>query len=167
MSGLFVSQPSFPFQVWPDFSAGLVCSSFSAEVCAILHTLRWSRQHQLVCHFSSLLLLSDSRSVLSSIFFLSQSLWQELSSLSCSIKLQWTLVSPGERRGYLRPLQSLMVSLLLSPVSTLIFSWTGGVLFHRNSLTHRFPRFSWRNLCSLVMLTVSSVVYAAADTAFF
>ena len=51
-----------------SFSAGPVCSSFSAEACAILHALCWSRQHQQVCHFSSLLLLSDSRSVLSSIF---------------------------------------------------------------------------------------------------
>ena len=44
-----------------------VCSSFSAEVCAILHALCWSRQHQQVCHFSSLLLLSDSRSVLATL----------------------------------------------------------------------------------------------------
>ena len=35
-----------------SFSAGPVCSSFSAEACAILHALSWSRQHQ-VCHFSS------------------------------------------------------------------------------------------------------------------
>ena len=81
-----------------SFSAGPVCSSFSAEACAILHALCWSRQHQQVCHFSSLLLLSDSRSVLATLssppfFLLSQTLWQiwqELSSLSsCSIKLQW------------------------------------------------------------------------------
>ena len=37
-----------------SFSLGPVCSSFSAEVCAILHALCWSRQHQQVCHFSSL-----------------------------------------------------------------------------------------------------------------
>ena len=80
-----------------SFSAGPVCSSFSAEACAILHALCWSRQHQQVCHFSSLL-LSDSRSVLATLsspssFLLSQTLWQiwqELSSLSfCSIRLQW------------------------------------------------------------------------------
>ena len=35
----------------------------SAFACAILHALCWSRQHQQVGHFSSLLLLSDSRSV--------------------------------------------------------------------------------------------------------
>ena len=80
-----------------SFSAGPVCSSFSAEACAILHALHWSRQHQQVCHFSSLLLLSDSRSVLATSFFplsflLPETLWQiwqELSSLSCSIRLQW------------------------------------------------------------------------------
>ena len=71
----------------------------------------------------------------------------------------------GER--YLRPLQSLVVSLLLSLVSTLVFSRTGGVLSHRNSLTHRFPRLPPRNLCSLVMLAVSSLVLVATDTAFF
>ena len=35
-----------------SFSAGPVCSSFSAEACAILHALCWSRQHQQVRHFS-------------------------------------------------------------------------------------------------------------------
>ena len=79
-------------------STGPVCSSFSAEACAILHALCWSRQHQQVCHFSSLLLLSYSRSVLANLssppsFLLSQTLWQiwqELSFLSsCSIRLQW------------------------------------------------------------------------------
>ena len=76
-----------------------------------------------------------------------------------------TSLPDGER--YLRPPQSLVVSLLLSLVSTLVFSRTGGVLSHRSILTHRFPRLSLRNLCSLVMLAVSSLVYAATDTAFF
>ena len=67
----------------------------------------------------------------------------------------------GER--CLRPPLSLVVSLLLS----LVLSRTGGVLSHRSFLTHRFPRFPPRNLCSLVMLAVSSLVYAATDTAFF
>ena len=71
----------------------------------------------------------------------------------------------GER--YLRPSQSLVVSLVLSLVSTLVLSRTGGVLSHRSILTHRLPRFPLRNLCSLVMLVVSSLVYAATDTAFF
>ena len=81
-----------------SFSAGPVCSSFSDEACAIQHALCWSRQHQQVCHFSSLFLLSDSRSVLATLssppsFLLSQTLWQiwqELSFFSsCSIRLQW------------------------------------------------------------------------------
>ena len=81
-----------------SISAGPVCSSFSAEACAILHALCWSRQHQQICHFSSLYLLSDSRFVLTTLtfspsFLLAQTLWQiwqELSSFSCcSIRLQW------------------------------------------------------------------------------
>ena len=70
----------------------------------------------------------------------------------------------GER--YLRPPQSLVFSLLLSLVSTLFFSRTGGVLFHRNSSTRRFSRFRRRNLCFLVMLAVFFLVYAATDTVF-
>ena len=168
-----------------SFSAGPVCSSFSAEACVILHALCWSRPHQQVCHFSSLLLLSDTRSVLATLssppsFLLSQTLrqiWQELSSLSsCSIRLQWVpghSFLPGNdaadelaRRGALLAPSAIPCS--LSPlVSTLVFSRTGGVLFHQNSLTHRFPRFPPRNLCSLVMLAVSSLVFPATDTAFF
>ena len=50
------------------FLAGPVCSSFSAEACTILHALCWSRQHQQVCHFSSLYLLTDSHFVLATLF---------------------------------------------------------------------------------------------------
>ena len=117
-----------------SFSAGPVCSSFSAEASAILHALCWSRQHHKVCHFSSppvALSFCPRRPVL-----FSQTLWQiwqELSSLSsCSIRLQWVpghsflrgttrLTSWPDRECYLRPLQSLVVSLLLSLVSTLFF----------------------------------------------
>ena len=67
---------------------------------------------------------------------------------------------------YLRPPQSLVVSLLLSLVSTLLFSRNEGVLSDLNSSTHRFSRFSPRNLCSLFMLAVPSLVYAATNTAF-
>ena len=49
------------------FSASRVCSSFSVEACALLQGLCWSRQHQKVCHFSSLLLLHGFRSVLASL----------------------------------------------------------------------------------------------------
>ena len=77
------------------------------------------------------------------------------------------LMSGPDGQRYLRPPLSLVVCLLLSLVSTLVLSRTGGVLAHQNSLTHRFPRFPPRNLCSLVMLAVSSLVFAATNTAFF
>ena len=97
-SGVLVNCSLCGTEATLSFSAGPVCSSFSAEACAVLHALCWSRQHKQVCHFSSLLLLSDSRSVLATLssppsFLLSQTLWQiwqELSSLSfCFIRLQW------------------------------------------------------------------------------
>ena len=128
-----------------SFSAGPVCSSFSTDACAILHALCWSRQHHKVCHFSSLLLLSDSRSVLVTLssppsFLLSQTLWQiwqELSSLlSCSIRLQWVpghSFLPGNdaadelaRRGALLAPSSIPCSLspLISRIhSRLISDW--------------------------------------------
>ena len=123
-----------------SFSAGPVCSSFSAEACAILHALCWSRQHQQVCHFSSLLLLSDSPSVLATLssppsFLLSQTLWQiwqELSSLSfCFIRLQWVpghSFLPGNdtanelaRRGALLAPSAIPCS--LSPLTSRIHSF--------------------------------------------
>ena len=74
--------------------------------------------------------------------------------------MQLMSLPDGER--CLHPLQSLVVSL----VSTLVFSRTVGVLSLQSILTHRFPQFPLRNLCSLVMLAVSSLVFAAMDTAF-
>ena len=78
-----------------SFSARPVCLSFSAEACAILQALCWSWQHQQICRFSSLLLLFDSRSVLSSIFLLISNSVADLAGtvfpLSCSIRLQWVL----------------------------------------------------------------------------
>ena len=105
-------------------------------------------------------------------------LCQKLFSLfSSSIRLQWVpghsflpdddaadKLPDGER--YLFPLQSLVVTLLLSLVSTLLFSRTGGILSHLNSSTHRFQRFSPSNLCFYVMLAVFSLVFAATDTVF-
>ena len=76
-------RPLFPFR------QAQYAQVFPLNPSAILHARCWSRQHQQVCHFSSLLLLSDSRSVLATLsspasFLLSQTvwqIWQELSSL--------------------------------------------------------------------------------------
>ena len=73
---------------------------------------------------------------------------------------------PDEER-YLRPQQSLVVTLLLSLVFTLVFSRTGGVLPHLNSSTHWFLRFPPSNLCFYVMFAVFPLAFAAMDTAFF
>ena len=130
----------------------------------------------------SLLLLSDSRSVLSHLSFylklcgrsgrnclLSPSVLSDYNgSPDTGFSRETTrLMSWPDRERYLRPPQSLVVSLFLSLVSSLLFSWTRGVLSQPNSSTHRFPQFPPRNLCSLVMLAVFSLVYAATDTAFF
>ena len=161
-----------------SFSADPVCSSFSAGACAILEALCWSRQHQQVCHFSFLLLLSDYRCPILHFSFISNSM-ADLSGTVFSLLFfyQATNGSPDTRfsRGTMRlmswpygesysfPLQSLVVSLRSSLVSILVFFRTGGVLSHLNSSTHRFPRFPPRNSCSLVSLYL---VYAATDTAF-
>ena len=154
-SGVLVNCSLCGTEATLSFSAGPVCSSFSAEACTILHVLCWSRQHQQVCHFSSFLLLSDSRSVLSSIFpLISNSVADSgrncllsppvLSGYNGSPDTRFSrgttrLMSWPDGERYLHPPQSLVVSLLLSLVSTLVFSRTGGVLSHRSILTHRFP----------------------------
>ena len=76
------------------------------------------------------------------------------------------MISWPDGEHCLRPPLSFVVFLFLSLVATLVLSRTGGVLSHLNSLTHRFPQFPLRNLCSFVMLAVSSLVFAAMDTAF-
>ena len=142
-----------------SFSGGPVCLSFSTKACSILQTLRWFWQHQQVCHFSSLWLsLSPRHSVLS--FALLPSIFLAGAVFSFLLYYQATMgprtfVSLGKMMRLMSwpdgepcscPLQSLVVSL----VSTLLFSQTGDVLSHLISLTHRFPRFPLRNLCSLV-----------------
>ena len=76
-----------------SFSAGPVCSSFSAEACAILHALCWSPNKFAISRlFSSYLTLVLSSPPYPPSFLLSQTLWQiwqKLSFLSsCSIRLQ-------------------------------------------------------------------------------
>ena len=168
-----------------SFSAGPVCSSFFTEACTILHALCWSRQHHKVCRFSSSSIWFSfcfRHPVLSSIFPFTSNSLADLVGTVFSLLLFYQapmgppdtrfsrrttrLMSWPNRKRYLRSLQSLAVSLLLFLVSTLAFSRTGGILSHWNSSTYRFPRFPVRNLCSLVMLAVFSLVYAATDRAF-
>ena len=132
-------------------------------------------------------LLFDSRFVLAALssppfFLLSQTLWQiwqELSSLSsCSIRLQSVpghLFLPGNdaadelaRRGALLAPSAIPCSLspLISRIhSRLISDWRRTV--SSKYFDTQVPSISTRNLCYLVMLAVSSLVFAAMDTAFF
>ena len=79
-----------------SFLASSVCLSFSTKACAILQLLRWSWQHQPVCHFSALLFLSIFRSVLTTLssppsFLLAQSicLADLEGTVSFTIRPQW------------------------------------------------------------------------------
>ena len=163
-------RPVFPF--WQAKYA----PSFSAEVCAILHALCRSRQHQQVCHFS---FLTIWLSFCSPLRFSSYLKLCGRSGRNCLLsppvlsgyngspdtrfsRKTTRLMSWPDGERYLRPPQSPVASL----ISRIHFSWTKGVQSHLNSLTHRFLRFPPRNLCSLVMLAVSSLVFAATDTAF-
>ena len=131
---------------------------------------------------TSLLLLSDSRSVLATLssppsFLLPETLWQiwqELSFLSCSIRLQWVSrhsFLPGNdavdelpRRGALLAPSAIPPSLspLISRIHSSLFSdW-------RHIVSSKFfdtpvPSISTEKL---VMLAVFSLVYAATDTAY-
>ena len=165
-----------------SFSANPVCSSFSAKACAFCTLFAGLGSTNKPATF--LLFLSDSRSVLTTLSFplisnsvanLAGTVFSLLlfcqatmgpQDIRFSRETTW-LISWPDRERCLRPLQSLVVSLLLSLVSTLLFSRTGGVLSHRSSSTRRFPQFPPRNLCSLVMIAVFSLVFAVTNTAFF
>ena len=126
-----------------SFSAGPVCLSFSAEACAILHALCWSRQHQQVCHFSSLFSYLTLALFLPLCPLLHLSFYLKLSGRSgrnCLLSppvlsdyngypdIRFSrgttrLMSWPDGECFLRPLQSLVVSFLLSLVFTLFLDW--------------------------------------------
>ena len=93
-----------------SFSAGPVCSNFSAGACAILQALCSSRQNQKVYNYSFLLLF-DYCSVLTTLFLFSIFSFTTISLedpsgtvfsflLFCQTTMgPRALVSPGERRG--------------------------------------------------------------------
>ena len=75
-----------------SFSAGLVCSSFTAKTCTILQALQWSRQHQQVYYFSSRplrFLLRFRHTVLFSVFSFTSNSLAYLAEKPFTIKLQW------------------------------------------------------------------------------
>ena len=140
------------------------------------HSFLAGTTFKLFTYLTICLPLSDSRSVLailfsSSSFLLPQSLpetvfslLQILSGYNGSPDTRFFLTTTrlmswpdGER--YLFPQQCLVVTLLLSLVSILLFPRSGGILSHLNSLTYRLPRFPSSNLCFYVMLAVFSLAF--------
>ena len=76
------------------YLAGLVCLSFYAESCAILQIGLTYGEHQLLCHFSSFLLLSScfiptTHSFPPSFGLAVCHFWHNHLFLSFSIRLQW------------------------------------------------------------------------------
>ena len=149
-----------------------------AKACAIPQALCWSRQHQQVCHFSSLL-LSDSRSVLSSIFPFTLISLAYLVGTVFSLLLFYqgtmgprTLVSPGERCGWWAG-QTGSSTCALSDLLSSLSSFLSNPLFSdwRRIVSSKFfdTQVSWfppRNLCFYVTLAVLYLVFAATDTAY-
>ena len=102
-------------------------------------------------------------------------IWQELSFLSCNIRLQWVHTHSfltvrnaddklARREAQLVP--SVIPCSFSSLISRIHFSRTEDVLSHRNSSIHRFPQFPPKNLCSYFTLAVFSLVYAATYNSF-
>ena len=156
--------PFFPFL------AGPICSSFFAKDCAILQDLCSRTCLPFLFCFPALASLSSPSS-----FLFLRALWQKLSSLpSLNIGLRWV---PGHLPYFSRRTTrliswpggcALLVPSLFSLLSphTLVCSLTGNVPFHLYFLTHRSHQFPLRNLCSFVTFAVSSLVFAATETAF-
>ena len=170
------SRPPFSFQ---QTQYAQVFPLKLAPSCTLFAGLGSTNKSAISLLFSSYLILALSLppcTLLHLSFYLN--LCQKLFSLfSSSIRLQWVpdtrffrtttqLMSWPDGERYLFPLQSLVVTLLFSLVSTLVFSRTGGILSHLNSLTHRLPRFPPSNLWFYVMLAMLSLAFAATDTAF-
>ena len=90
-----------------SFYAGSVCSSFLTEACAIQQLFSWSRQHQLVCHYSSLSSSPTLALFLPLCLLLHLSFYLKLSGRSGRKRLFYyqatmgprTLIPLGERRG--------------------------------------------------------------------
>ena len=136
-SGVLANCSLYGIEATLSFSAGPVCFFR----WSLRHSARslLSRQHQQVCHFSSLLLLSDSRSVLSSIFPLISNSVADLAWTVLSLLLfyQATMVPehtflPGNdaanelaRRGALLAPSAIPCSLspLISSIHSCLFSY--------------------------------------------
>ena len=169
-TALFVA--TLPYALSPE------SSSFSVKACAILQAHRWSRQHHQDCHYFSL--LSDSHFVLAKLstsvllfisYFLAGTTFYFL-----ILRYQATMVLvshffqrmarpinwPGGVRCSSHPL-SRVASFLLTLVSTLFFSRNGDAQSQQNSSTQKSPQYLRRNLCSLVTLTASSLVFAGTQ----
>ena len=156
-SGVLVNSSRCGTEATLSFSAGPVCSSFfprSASFCTLFAGLGSTIKSAISLLFSSCLTLVLSSPPCTPLHFPSYLKLCGRSGSNCLLspilldyngspdtrfswgKTRLTSWPDGER--YLRPPQSLVVSLLLSLVSTLVFSRTGGALSHLNSLTHRF-----------------------------
>ena len=154
MSGLFVSQPPFPFQVWPDLEWNQGSADCPGELLRSLTR-------------SCFLLLVLGRLFLLALTFLEPaflhcgvlpfpsmlSLWSSSLSPRCSSRTPW--LSPPSWPGALD-----------GQICSFSF-WQRRLrrTCQLLSLWHLIW-FPPRNLCSLVMLAVFSLIYAATDTAF-
>ena len=107
-SGILANPSLRGTKVTLSYSASPVCSRPFAEACPVLQALRWSWQHQQLCHFSCLV-LSDSHSVFTTLsslpsFLLYHTLWHiwmKISSLLLHLYQATTgprsLTSSGKR----------------------------------------------------------------------
>ena len=142
-----------------------------------MQTLCWFRQHQQVCHFPSLLLLSDSRSFLTTLSsppsFLSPQflwkIWQEPPFQELSLLLFYqatmgpgTLVSPGNneaRRGALVAPSAIPCTLffLISRIHLFLFSQTGVLPHHVRCVLSRLRCNGHSLLLSSYLLRISRI----------